>query len=114
MALTCGDVATGRLRAEKAVELHRELQDDWGTAFSLEAIALSQLADIAVDEGRVADAVSLLKKSHRILRELNDLDAAFAQAWERGLTMTADEGVALALDSLGAAGATAGSRSRAI
>ena len=39
----------------------------------VEAIALSQLADIAVDEGRVADAVSLLKESHRILRELNDL-----------------------------------------
>ena len=148
MALTCGDVATGRLRAEEALELHRKLQDDWGTAFSLlmfaygvgqegdwpraqqlfeesvqrfrdlgdehyalraarahgwahyeagdlerarelfedilgqtrvtphelvEAIALSQLADIAVDEGRVEDAVSLLKKSHRILRGLNDL-----------------------------------------
>ena len=39
----------------------------------VEAIALSQLADIAVDEGRVEDAVSLLKKSHRILRGLNDL-----------------------------------------
>jgi predicted ATPase len=237
MALTCGDVATGRLRAEEALELHRELQDDWGTAFSLlrfayaigqegdwpraqqlfeesvqrfrdlgdehyalraarahawayyeagdleratelfedilrqtrvtqhelvEAITLSCLADIAVDEGRVADAVSLLKESHRILRELNDLlliaagvgrfasvlalvgrgatatqvlssstalmeeigarppwfvrisgktlaaihtqldDTAFAEAWERGLTMTADEAVALALDSLAA------------
>ncbi len=242
MALTCGDVATGRLRAEEALELHRELQDDWGTAFSLlmfayaigqegdwpraqqlfeesvqgfrdlgdehyamraarahawafleggnlerarelfedilrqarvtqhefvEAIALCQLADIAVDEGRVADAVSLLKESHRIFRELNDLlliaagvgrfasvlalagraalaaqvlssamalmeeigagppwfarisgktlavihdqldDAAFADAWEQGLTITADEAVALALDSLAAAGASA-------
>ena len=34
-------------------------------------------------------------------------DAAFAEAWEQGLTMTADEAVALALDSLAAAGAAA-------
>ena len=241
MALTCGDIATGRLRAEAALELHRELQDDWGTAFSLlmfaygigqegdwpraqqlfgesvqrfhglgdehyelraarahawsyyeggdlersrklyedilprarsthhelvEAIALFSLAEIAADEGRVADAIPLLKESHRILRELNDLlliatgvgrfasllalagraataakvlssstalmeeigagppwfgrisrktlavihtqldDAAFAKAWENGLGMTADEAVALALDSLAAAGAS--------
>jgi hypothetical protein len=33
-------------------------------------------------------------------------DAAFAHAWEDGLTMTADEAVALALDSLAAAGAS--------
>src|SRR5437763_809906 len=33
MALTCGDIAAGRLRAEEALELHRELQDEWGTAF---------------------------------------------------------------------------------
>jgi predicted ATPase len=241
MALTCGDVATGRLRAEEALELHRELQDDWGTAFSLlmfaysigqegdwpraqqlfgesvqrfrgledeyyelraarahawsyyeagdlersrelyedilpraratqhelvEAIALFSLAEIAAGEGRVADAVPMLEESHRILRELNDLlliatgvgrfasllalagiaataaqvlssstalmeeigarppwfarisrktlaaihrqldDAAFAKAWEQGLGMPADEAVALALDSLAAAGAS--------
>ena len=242
IALTCGDIATGRLRAEEALELYRERKDDWGTAFSLlmfayaigqegdwpraqqlfgesvqrfhglgdeyyalraarahawayyeagdlersrklyedilprarathhelvEAIALFSLAEIAADEGRVADAVPLLKESHRILRELNDLlliatgvgrfasllalagraataaqvlssstalmaeigagppwfarisrktlavihtqldDAAFAKAWAQGLTMSADEAVALALDSLAAAGATA-------
>jgi predicted ATPase/DNA-binding SARP family transcriptional activator len=148
MALTCGDVGTGRLLAEEALKLYRTLGDDWGTAFSLlmfayavgqdgdwpraqelfgesvqrfrvlgddhyelraarahawsfyeggdldrsrelyedilprarathhefvEAIALSILADIAVDEGRVADAVSLLKEGHRILCEINDL-----------------------------------------
>jgi hypothetical protein len=239
MALTCGDVTTGRLHAEEALNLHRELRDDWGTAFSLlmfaygigqegdwpkaqqlygesvqrfrdlgdeyyelraarahawsyyedgelgrsrelyedilpraraaghelvEAIALSMLADIAVDEERVADAISPLKESHRILRELNDLlllaagvgrfasvlalagkaatatqvlstsealmeeigarppwfagissktlalinpqldDAAFAESWEQGLTLTADEAVSLALDSLAADG----------
>jgi predicted ATPase len=148
MALTCGDVETGRLWAEEALELHRELQDRWGTAFSLlmfayavgqdgdwpraqtlfwesvqrfralgdehyelraarahawayyeggdlerarelneellprargaqhgfaEATALAQLADIAVDQGRAADAFALLKESHRIYRDLNDL-----------------------------------------
>jgi predicted ATPase len=238
MALTGGDVPTGRLRAEEALELHRKLRDDWGTAFSLlmfayaigqegdwpraqhmfgesvqrfrdfgdeyyalraarahawayyeggdlesarelyedilrrarathheliEAIALSGLAEIAADEGRVADAVPTLRESQRILRELNDLlliaagvarfasvlalagraatatqvlssstvlmeeigarppwfarisrktlavihtqldDAAFAKAWEQGLTMTADQAVALALDSLATA-----------
>jgi predicted ATPase/DNA-binding SARP family transcriptional activator len=242
MALTSGDVATGRLRAEQALELHRELRDDWGIAFSLlmfayaigqegdwpraqqlfaksvqrfrelgdeyyalraarahawayyeggdldrarelfegilrqtrgtqhefvEGIAFAMLGDIAVDEGRVADAVSLLQESHRIFHELNDLlliaagvlrfasvlalagraataaqvlssstalmeelgadppsfagrrrktlavihtqldDAAFATAWEQGRALTADEAVALALNSLAAAGASA-------
>jgi predicted ATPase len=242
MALTSGDVATGRLLAEEALELHRELEDDWGTAFSLlmfaysigqegdwpraqqlfgesvqrfrdlgdehyelraarahawayyetgdlersrelyeeilprarathhelvEADALSSLAEIAADEGRVADAVSMLKESHRILRALNDRlliaagvgrfarvlalsgraaaaaqvlssstalmedigarppwiarissktlaaihsqldDTAFAKAWAQGVTMTADEAVARALDSLAAVGASA-------
>jgi hypothetical protein len=36
---------------------------------------------------------------------------SFAEAWERGRKLVADEAVALALDSLGAAGATAGPRS---
>jgi predicted ATPase len=235
MALTSGDIATGRLWAEEALELHRKLQDDWGTAFSLlmfayaigeegdwpraqqlfeesvrgfldlgdehyalraarahgwafyeggdlkragelfedilrqvrvtqhefaEANALSMLADIAIDEGRVADAVSLVKESHRIFRELNDLlmiaagvgrfasvlalagraevatqvlssstalmekigagppwyaricrnalaviraqlnEPAFAEAWDQGRPLTADEAVSLALDAL--------------
>jgi predicted ATPase/DNA-binding SARP family transcriptional activator len=235
MALTCGDLATGGLRAEEALELNRELRDDWGIAFSLmmfayatgqegdwpraqllfdesvqrfrdvgdeyyelraarahawsvyeggelerarelyedilpraraahhefvEAIAFAMLGDIAVDEGRVADAVALLKESQRILRELNDLlliaagvlrfasvlalagraaiaaqvlsssaalmeelgadppsfagirrktlaaihnqldDAAFAEAWDQGRALTADEAVALALEAL--------------
>jgi predicted ATPase/DNA-binding SARP family transcriptional activator len=148
MALTCGDVATGRLRAEEALQLHRELADDWGIAFSLlmfayaigqegdwpraqqlfgesvrrfcdlgdehyelraarahaysyyeggdlerskelyenilpraraaqhqlvEAIALSCLAEIAADEGRFGDAISMLEQSQRILLELDDL-----------------------------------------
>ena len=234
MALTCGDIPTGGRWAEEALELHRTLGDDWGTAFSLlmfayatgqegdwpraeqlfgesvrrfrdvgdvhyalraarahawayyeggdlesarklyedilcearathhklvEAIALSSLAEIAVDEGRLADAVSMQKQSHGIVRDLNDLlwipasvgrfalvlaaagkaeiatrllassasllaeigasppwiattrekalavihtrlDAdAFADAWEQGRALTADEAVALALES---------------
>jgi len=39
--------------------------------------------------------------------QLNDV--AFANAWEQGLKMTADEAVALALDSLATAGASADS-----
>ena len=237
MALTCGDVATGGLRAEEALELYRTLGDDWGTAFALlmfaysigigqegdwpraqqlfgesvqgfrdlgdehyalraarahawayyesgdlersrelyeeilprarathhelvEAIALDGLAEIAADEGRFVDAVSMLEESHRILSALNDLllvaasvgrfasllalagkattaaqvlsssmalmeeigarppwftritektlavirtqldEPAFARAWEQGRTLTADEAVAVALDSL--------------
>ncbi|HET7353144.1 MAG TPA: BTAD domain-containing putative transcriptional regulator [Gaiellaceae bacterium] len=148
MALTCGDVASGRLLAEEALELHRTHGDDWGIAFSLlmfaygigqegdwpraqqlfgesvqrfrglgdeyyelraarahawsyyeggdlersrelyeevlrrahathhqlvEAIALSVLAEIAADEGRVVDALPMLEESHRILHELDDL-----------------------------------------
>jgi tetratricopeptide (TPR) repeat protein len=242
MALTCGDVATGRLRAEEALALYRTLGDDWGTAFSLlafghaigpegdwpraqqlfgesvrqfrgvgdeynelraaraqawsyyeagdlersrelyedilprarethhelvEAIALFSLAEIAADEGRVADALPMLEESQRILRDLDDHlliasrvgrfasllalagraaiaaqvlssstalmeeigarppwfaristktlsaihtqldDASFAEAWEQGRTLTAEEAVALALDSLRVAGAPA-------
>ena len=241
IALTCGDVAKGRLLAEEALELYRTLGHDWGIAFSLlmfaygigqegdwakaqqlfgesverfrdlgdeyyelraarahawsyyeggniersrelyedilpraratnhelvAAIALLSLAEIAADEGRLVDAIPMLEESQRILRELNDLlliaagvgrfasllavagrpataaqvlssstalmqeigasppwfarirektlavlhtqldEAAFAQSWEEGLTMTADEAVALALDSLAPAGAT--------
>ena len=35
MALTSGDLVAGRRLAEEALELHRALGDDWGTAFSL-------------------------------------------------------------------------------
>ncbi len=128
----------------------------------IEASTLGALAMIALDDGRVDDAVSILKESHRIHRDLGDpigiarglcrvarvlasvqrpgtaarllsssealheelgaglrpwlaqmneetltavraqLDeSAFAEAWEQGRLLTADEAVALALDSLG-------------
>jgi predicted negative regulator of RcsB-dependent stress response len=235
MALTSGDVASGERWAIQASELHRELGDSWGTAFSLlmvayavgeredwgracdlydesarlfaavgdehyalratrslawayyesgdverarevaegnlrharatgdeyiQGVTLSQLADYATEQGRLDDAVSLLEQSHRILRHVGDplwgpavvcrlarvlaqagraataarvlagpaavleesgamppwlarindetlgvvrmqLDeAAFTDAWEQGQTLTVDEAVALALDSI--------------
>jgi hypothetical protein len=122
-------------------------------------VALSLLADTALDQGRVEDAVSPAESSYRIFRDLGDLlniaecvcsfarvlalvgkaeaaarvlassaamledvgespflasksqkaltairhqldEAAFADAWEQGRTLTADEAVALALKSL--------------
>jgi hypothetical protein len=125
-----------------------------------EGIALGFLADIAVDQGRVQDAVSPAENSYRIFRDLGDLlniafcvrsfarvltlagkpeaaarvlssstalmeeigarppgfarisrktlaaihtqldDAAFAEAWEQGRALNADEAVALALETL--------------
>lgn len=131
-----------------------------------EGVALAFLADIAVDQGRVQDAVSAAESSYRIFRDLGDLlniaicvcsfaraltlagkpevaarvlassvalheeigagllqlasmsattltairhqldEATFTDAWDQGRTLTADEAVALALDSLAPAGAT--------
>jgi hypothetical protein len=127
----------------------------------IEAITLGALAMHAVEDGRIEDAVPMLRESHRLHGELGDpvqtaldvfrfaallaaegravaaarvfsssdalceevgfnlrgwdpefvegtltsirgqLDeAAFADAWEQGRALTADEAVALALDSL--------------
>ena len=125
----------------------------------LEGFALGTLAEIALDQGRVEDAVSPAESSYRIYCDLGDLlniafcvctfarvlalagepeaaarvlassvpsreemgenplfasmsekaltairhqldEAAFAAAWEQGRSLTADEAVALALDSL--------------
>ena len=80
MALTSGDVATGRLWAEEALELHRKLGDDWGTAFSLlmSAYAIGQ-------EGDWPRAQQLFGESVGRFRDSGDeqyaLRAARAQAW---------------------------------
>jgi len=232
MAVNSGDAETTKLRAEEALALHRELGEDWGTAYSLfmlghvagdvpsaqqlyeeslrlfrelgdehsellatrnlawtyeelgdreraravheenlrrarttqngriEASALGSLAMIATDDGRVEEAAALLRESLRIHRDLGDVldtavdlcrfasvlavqgragtaarllssfealgddiegrrravaamnaetlaiirtqleEAAFAEAWEQGRELTADDAVALALDSL--------------
>jgi predicted ATPase/DNA-binding SARP family transcriptional activator len=234
MALTNGDVTTGGVWAEEALELHRSLGDAWGIAFSLlmvaytvgqrgdwaraqqlydesaqrfhslgdehyagratrslawahyeagdlegaravneenlrharmiddkllEGVALMMTADSAVAEDRLEEAATLMKESLGILRDAGDLlmsvaavcrtarvlalagrprpaalvlssatvlleeigarppwlttitdealsairaqldEAAFADAWEQGRALTADEAVALALDS---------------
>jgi predicted ATPase/DNA-binding SARP family transcriptional activator len=239
-ALTCGDLGTGGRWAREALELHQQLGDAWGSAFSrllvadatgqegdwpraqelcwesvrqfrelgdrhgalraacwlaqahyeggdlertrelseeiirearlqhdpfLEGFALGTLAAIALDQGRIQDAVSPAESCYRIFRDLRDVlnlasavchfarvlaltgkpevaarvlasavalreetgardvmsesekaltairpqldEAAFAAAWEQGRSLTADEAVALALDSLAAEGTSA-------
>ena len=80
MALTCGDVATGRLRAEEALELYRTLGDDWGTAFSLLMFAYG-----IGQEGDWPRAQQLYGESVQRFRALGDeyyeLRAARAHAW---------------------------------
>jgi predicted ATPase len=152
-----GDRKRGRALHEDNLRRARALGNE-----HIEASTLSALAMIAVDEGRVHDAISMLREGHRIDRDLEDpigiarglcrvarvlasveraetavrllsssealhkelgarirpwlaqmneetltavraqLDeAAFAEAWAEGGVLTADEAVALALDSLG-------------
>ena len=83
-----------------------------------EGIALAFLVDIALDQGRVEDAVSPAESSYRIFRDLGNLlliafcfgrfarairhqldEAAFAEVWNQGRALTADEAVALALNA---------------
>ncbi len=151
-----GDLEHSRAIIEENLRQARATHDEY-----IQGVSLSQLAGIAVDEGRFAEAASMLTESYRILCELNDLlqvatavgilrqrarprraggrplrvcsrarmrfsrrsararasfarvdektlssihaqvdEAAFAEAWEQGRTLTADEAVALALDSL--------------
>jgi predicted ATPase len=156
MCYRLGDRERGRALHEDNLLRARALRNE-----HIEASTLGALAMIAVDEGRVDDAVSMLRESHRIDRDLGDphgiarvlcrvarvlaavgrartaarllsasealheeigatlrpwlaqmneetlttvrahLDeAAFAEAWEQGRALTADDAVALALDSL--------------
>ena len=53
----------------------------------------------------MADVTRTTEKALTAIRHQLD-DAAFANAWELGVGMTAEEAVALALDSLAAAGAS--------
>ena len=80
MALTSGDVATGRLRAEEALELHRTLGDAWGTAFSLLMFAYA-----VGQEGDWRRAQQLYDESGRQFRECGDqhyaLRATRSLAW---------------------------------
>ena len=148
-----GDLERTRELCEEIVREARMEHDPFPEGF-----ALAILADIALDQGRVEDAVSPAESSYRIFRDLGDLlnvascvcsfarvlalagkpeaaarvlassvalreetgemdfasesekaltairhqldEAAFADAWEQGRSLTADEAVALALESL--------------
>jgi predicted ATPase/class 3 adenylate cyclase len=62
-----GDLATGRLRAEEALALHRTLGDEWGAAYSI-----FMLGYIATEESDWAKAQPLFEESLREFRELGD------------------------------------------
>jgi predicted ATPase/class 3 adenylate cyclase len=62
-----GDRENGRGLHEDNLRRARSVGDE-----HIEASTLGALAMIAVDEGRVDDAISMLKESHRIRRDLRD------------------------------------------
>lgn len=155
-----GDLERARDLSEKIIGEAQSDDDPFHEGF-----ALGLLAEIALDQSRVQDAVWPAESSFRIFRDLGDVlnialcvcsfarllalagkpeaaarvlsssvalreetgaqdvasvtektltairhqldGAAFAEAWEQGLKLTAEEAVALALDSLAAAGASA-------
>jgi predicted ATPase/class 3 adenylate cyclase len=80
MALEGGDPATGRLRAEEALALHRKLGDAWGAAFCRHL-----LGGAFAEEGDFARARQIFAESVRAFRELGDehftLMASRALAW---------------------------------
>jgi hypothetical protein len=152
---TLGDIEQARALHEDNLRRARVLRDE-----PAQADLLGSLANIAVSQGRVEDALSMLKENHPIYRDLGDLvgsavnlcrfaralafagraataarllscfealrneiggsevwvtrdneetltmirtqldEAALAEAWEEGRGLTADEAVALALDSV--------------
>jgi predicted ATPase/class 3 adenylate cyclase len=67
MAANGEDLATGRLRAEEALTLHRALGDAWGAAYSIFMLAM-----IATEESEWAKALPLFEDSLRAFRELGD------------------------------------------
>jgi predicted ATPase len=67
MAANGEDLATGRLRAEEALELHRKLGDAWGAAYSIFMLGI-----IATEESDWAKALPLFEESLRAFRELGD------------------------------------------
>jgi predicted ATPase/class 3 adenylate cyclase len=80
MAANGEDLATGRLRAEEALALHRTLGDAWGAAYSIFMLAM-----IATEESDWAKAKPLFEESMGAFHELGDehytLLATEALAW---------------------------------
>jgi hypothetical protein len=107
---------------EESHRILRELDD-----LLLITAGVGRFASVLALAGRAATATQVLSSSTALMEEMGARppwfarisrktlavihtqldDAAFAKAWEQGLTMTAEEAVALALDSLAAAGASA-------
>jgi len=83
MAADGGELATGRLRAEEALALHRQLGDASGATYSI-----YMLGTIATEESDWARAQPLFEESLRAFRELGDehytLLATDALAWTYG------------------------------
>jgi len=67
MAANGEDVATGRLRAEEALALHRTLGDAWGAAYSVFMLGM-----LATEESDWATALPLFEESLRAFRDLGD------------------------------------------
>jgi predicted ATPase len=80
LAVDGGDSATGRLRAEEALALHRALRDGWGAAYSVYL-----LAHAAAFEADWARGKRLFEESLRLFGELGDqhytLDSTRKLAW---------------------------------
>ncbi|MBA3366851.1 MAG: hypothetical protein H0U03_13885 [Actinobacteria bacterium] len=67
LAVACGDAATGRLRAEEALALHRALGEEWGTANSVFVLGYA-----LAEEGDMTKAQQLFDEAARRFDELGD------------------------------------------
>jgi tetratricopeptide (TPR) repeat protein len=67
LAYRMDDLRAARMRLQNAASLFRKLKDDAGTAF-----CLTSLAVVARENGRYAQAVSLLEKALALARRLDD------------------------------------------
>jgi len=116
-----------------AHRIHRDRPDQPDRYW--DAVLLCRFAQALALKGRAEAAVRLLSSFDRVVEEIegprelwvtrmNDAtlarardgldDAAIAAAWEHGHALRVDEAVALALDSLGAAGFSSGPRSAGV
>ena len=78
-ALASGDDSDVRQLAGEALELYRDLKDDWGMGASLFLIAHA-----AADDGQFEEAAKLAEQSESHLREADDEHEALSAAWLLG------------------------------
>jgi predicted ATPase/DNA-binding SARP family transcriptional activator len=119
IALDQGRVQDAVVPTESSYRIYRDLGDNVNLAIAVgqfarilaltgkpEAAARVLASSVALrEETGAADFASVAKKARTAIRHQLD-ESAFAEAWEQGRTLTADEAVALALGSLAAAGAS--------